>query len=122
MRKLTHFGTIALSVGMLLLAACTNTNYSDLMRVTNETDVTIAAQEKIYSSEATPSERLKARDRIVRLREKQMIMARRIAVKTMPEVQSGKMTFAEGEARKAELLAAATARYEQARAMPKPAL
>ena len=49
-----------------------------------------------------------------------MIMAQRINVKSMPEVASKAITVAEGEARKAELVKAATERYNAALALPIP--
>ena len=57
---------------------------------------------------------------IKKLREKQMIMAQRIRVESMPEVQAKTMTVEQGNAKKAELVAAATARYQQAEALPRP--
>lgn len=120
MNNINHFTAGALVAAVFVLGACQNTNYGDLMRVTGETNVSIADHEKTYASGATSAERVKARNEIIRLREKQMIMAQRINVKTMPEVKSGTMTLAEGEAKKAELVAAAMKRYEEARAMTIP--
>ena len=92
-------------------AACTNRNYVDLMRVTDETEGSIAVLEETYNGDDSTAERVQARSRIIKLREKQMIMAKRINVATMPEVKDKSMTKAEGEAKKAELVAAATKRF-----------
>jgi hypothetical protein len=120
MNNINHFTAGALIAAIFVLGACQNTNYGDLMRVTGEANVSIADHEKTYTSGATSGERAKARNEIVRLRQKQMIMAQRINVKTMPEVKGGTMTLAEGEAKKSELVAAATKRYEEAQAMTIP--
>ena len=101
-------------------AACTNRNYVDLMRVTDETEGSIAVLEETYNGDDSTAERVQARSRIIKLREKQMIMAKRINVATMPEVKDKSMTKAEGEAKKAELVAAATKRFEEAKALPIP--
>ena len=82
--------------------------------------MTIAEQERIYTGTGPVAPRNSARDRIINLREKQMIMAQRINVKSMPEVASKAITVAEGEARKAELVKAATERYNAALALPIP--
>jgi hypothetical protein len=105
---------------VILAGGCTNTRYPDLMRVTAECDMTIAEQERIYTGTGPVAPRNSARDRIINLREKQMIMAQRINVKSMPEVASKAITVAEGEARKAELVKAATERYNAALALPIP--
>lgn len=117
-------GSAVFAIGAAFVASaggCTNTKYPDLMRVTAECDMTIAEQEQVYTGTGPVAPRMSARDRIIRLREKQMIMAQRINVKSMPEVASKAITVAEGEARKAELVRAATDRYTAALALPVPA-
>ncbi len=113
--------TIAFALVSISLSACgTNTNYVDLMRVTGETEVLISSEEPEYQSAAKLSDRVSAWYEIQRLREKQMIMAQRIRVASMPEVQDKTLTIAQGEAKKAELVAAATARYNEAKALKRP--
>lgn len=103
-----------------LLPGCTNTRYPDLMRVTAECDVVIAKQHAIYAGSGSLAPRIAAREQIISLREKQKIMAERIDVKTIPEVATNKMTTAEGEAMKSDIVKAATARYNEAAALPVP--
>ena len=126
MNKLLNFlsvlcGTAALTITVVGLTACgTNTNYVDLMRVTGETEQRITSDEATYRADGNLSDRVRAWSDIKRLREKQMIMAQRIRVESMPEVQAKTMTVEQGNAKKAELVAAATARYQQAEALPRP--
>ena len=105
---------------LILAPGCTNTKYPDLMKVTAECDAIIAQQEQIYGGEGSLASRIDARDRIIRLRKKQMIMAQRINVNTMPEVKNKSLTLDQGQARKAEIVKAATGRYEAAEALPMP--
>jgi hypothetical protein len=105
---------------LTVLASCNNTNYPDLMKVTAEASKSIAVLEQTYQHGDSISARFSARSQIIRLREKQMIMAGRIDVQTMPEFISGKMSLAEAEAKKSEIVAAATKRYTEARGMPIP--
>ena len=108
------------SVILCVSVACTNRNYNDLMRVTQETNGSIASLEETYNGNGSVSQRMEARDRIITLRKKQMIMAQRINVATMPEVKDKSITTEQGQAKKAELVEAATKRYEQAKALPVP--
>lgn len=105
---------------LAVLAACDNTNYPDLMKVTAEANKSITVLEQTYEHGNPISARFAARSQIIRLREKQMIMAGRIDVQTMPEVISGRMSVADAEAKKAEIVAAATKRYNDALGMPIP--
>ncbi len=99
---------------------CSNTRYRDLMRVTGECDVVIANETAIYNGADSIAKRKDARNEIIELRKKQMYMAQRINVNTMPEVADKSITRKEGETKKAELVAAARKRYEEACALPVP--
>ncbi len=113
--------TVSLTMAVGALTACgTNTNYVDLMRVTDETELTITTCDATYRDGTKLSDRVHAWNEIKELREKQMIMAQRIRVASMPEVVAKTMTVAEGNAKKAELVTAAKARYQEARALPRP--
>lgn len=116
------FGVALVASASLLpaVSGCTNTRYPDLMRVTAEVEETIGQQDEIYGGDGPVSARIDARERIIRLREKQMIMAQRIDVKTMPEVLGKSMTVEQAKARKSELVKSATERYDAARALPIP--
>jgi cytochrome c biogenesis factor len=119
--KTQHFAVALLAASIFFSgASCTNRNYVDLMRVTEETDTSIASCEETYNGTGSVAERMKARDRIINLRKKQMIMATRINVSTMPAVKDKTMTPAEGQAKKTELVEAATKRYEDAKKLPVP--
>jgi hypothetical protein len=123
-QRTTPIGSLAVLLGVFMFVwagnGCTNTKYPDLMRVTAECDVTIANQMSIYNGSGALAERIAARERIVNLRKKQMIMAERIDVKTMSEVVAKTMTFEQGEAKKSELVKAAAGRYEDALKLPMP--
>jgi len=125
MRKTTKsISTLALflcvSLVQIMSSGCTNRRYPDLMRVTAECDEAIEQQMTVYNGGGLVSQRISARERIVALRRKQMIMAQRIDVKTMTEVVAQSMTYEQGEAKKADLVRIATGRYEEALKMPMP--
>ena len=112
---------LAVFVGLSpVLVGCTNTKYSDLMKVTAECDVVIDRETAVYNGNGDLPKRFTARDRIIALRERQQIMAERIDVRTMPEVMSNAMTIEQGEARKVEIVNAAIKRYNDAIALPIP--
>ncbi len=108
------------SVGLFVAIGGCNTNYGDLMRVTSTVDASIASEEVDYRSGASVAERTRAREQIIKYRKKQLVMAQRIAVGSMPEVEHGAMSLAQGEAKKAEFVAAAQRRYDDALALPIP--
>jgi hypothetical protein len=102
---------------VLPAAACNNQKYVDLTTVSGRYDAEVDGFLKKYEASADPNERGTWRDEIINRRTKQLVMMQRIDVETMPAVKSGEMTRADGEKRKAELVAAAQRNLDAAKAL-----
>ncbi|MSR42382.1 MAG: hypothetical protein EXS10_10875 [Phycisphaerales bacterium] len=109
-------------VGLSLTACSTNTNYFDLMRATADAEQRILIAENEFEVGPTWRERNPAKKLILELRQKQWVMAGRIRVTSMPEVLDKSMTKEQGNAKKAELVAAAKAKYEAAKNLSRPSV
>ncbi len=125
MRRFTTVNSIiAIAFGFAItsggLTGCTNTNYVDLMRVSAQTDETIMLAETRYADAPKVSERFTARNQIITLRQKQVYIAERINVSSMPAVKDKSMTAAQGKVQKEELIAAAQKRLVEAESLPLP--
>ena len=111
---------VLLAVSAPVLSGCSITRYIDLMRVTAETDVGITKWTETYQGSGTLHARDAARQRIIDLREKQLIMAERIDPTTIPEFKNKTMTLEQAKAKKDALVVAATQRYKDAEALAYP--
>ncbi len=109
-----------LFVAAIALGACDNSRYVDLMRVTSDTEVVIHKWTETYEGSGPLHQRTSARERIVRLREKQVVLAERIDPETIPEYQNKTITLEQSRAKKDSIVAAAVQRYNDAVALPYP--
>ena len=110
-----------LLAGILLATAptfgCDNQKYVDLTKVSGRYDAEIDGFLKKYEAATDANDRGTWRDIIIDRRAKQVVMMQRIDVETMPAVKSGEMTRADGEKRKAELVAQAQRNLDDAKAL-----
>ena len=100
-----------------LLAACDNHKYVDLMTVSKTCDAEVDGLMASYEKSTDETDRARARDRVVTLRKKQLIMMQRIDIETMPKVKTGEMTREAAAKEREALIAAAQKRFDEASAL-----
>ncbi len=106
--------SVALAGALLLGTGC-NRNYDDITSVSSRLDTSVEARIKEFDASTSVPQRRALKSKIVEMRQKQVVMAERVDIDSMPGGAKDSTTRAAADAKKADMVAKAKEALAQAR-------